>query len=95
MMHEEVEKYLAGAPCYIDISCSFRSLMKYCRSDDEDVVRIIKKHGTDRMLFATDCPWNSQTAYVRHFKELKGLTDDEKELILHGNAGRLLSSFPL
>ena len=95
MMHEEVEKHLAGAPCYIDISCSFRSLMKHCRSDDEDVVRIIKKHGADRILFATDCPWNSQSAYVRHFRELRGLTDEEKELILHANAERLLSSFPL
>lgn len=95
MMHEEVEKHLAGAPCYIDISCSFSSLMKFCRSTDEDVVRIIKKHGADRVLYATDCPWNSQSAYVKHFMEIEGLTDAEKEKILHSNAERLLSEFPL
>ena len=95
MMHKEVEKHLAGAPCYIDISCSFPSLMEFCNNTDEDVVRIIRKHGADRILFATDSPWNCQSAYVRHFRELDGLTAAEKEMILHSNAERLLSAFPL
>ena len=87
---KDVEKYLLGSSCYIDISCSFSSLQSFCNTDDEDVVNVIKKHGADRILFATDSPWNSQKAYVEHFKQLKGISDAEKELILYKNAERLL-----
>ena len=90
LMHEQVEKYLVGAPCYIDISCSFSSLSEYCDTTDEDVVRIIKNHGADKVLFATDCPWNGQKEYIEHFKALAGLTDNEKDMILYKNAERLL-----
>ena len=90
-MHKEVEKHLVGRSCYIDISCSFSSVKRYSDTDDEDVVRIIKNHGAERILFATDSPWNDQKAYVEHFKALKALSDKEKDLILFENAARLLS----
>ena len=87
---KDVEKYLLGSNCYIDISCSFSSLQSFCDTDDEDVVNVIKKHGADRILFATDSPWNNQKEYLEHFRQLEGITDYEKELILHKNAERLL-----
>ncbi len=90
-VHEDVEKYLLGSNCYIDISCSFSSLQSFCDTDDEDVVRVIHKHGADKILFATDSPWNDQRAYVEHFKALKGISDTEKEMILFRNAEKLLS----
>lgn len=90
-VHKEVEKYLIGTNCYIDISCSFASLGSYCDTSDEDVVKVIKSHGADKILFATDSPWNSQKEYLEHFKALQGITDKEKELILHKNAEALLS----
>ena len=89
-VYEDVKKYLLGTNCYIDISCSFRSLMSFCNTDDEEVLHVIRCHGADRILFATDCPWNSQADYMEHFRQMAGLTDKEKEMILHGNAQRLL-----
>ncbi len=89
-VYEDVKQYLIGTNCYIDISCSFRSLGSYCDTDDEEVLYVIKHHGADKILFATDSPWNSQQAFAEHFKQLKGLTDQEKNLILYENAQRLL-----
>ncbi len=86
----DVEKYLVGQNCYIDISCSFRDLGDFSDTTDEEIVRVIKNHGADKILFASDSPWNDQKAYIDRFSELDGLTDNEKELILSKNAGKLL-----
>ena len=87
---KDVERYLVGQNCYIDISCSFSDLGNFCETTDEEIVRVIKNHGADRILFATDSPWNDQKAYVDRFRDLKGLSDREKELILGRNAEELL-----
>lgn len=86
----DVEKYLVGQKCYIDISCSFSDLGNFSNATDEDVVRVIKNHGADKILFATDSPWNDQKAYVERVKSLKGISDTEKDMIFSGNARRLL-----
>lgn len=90
-VHKEVEKYLLGTNCYIDISCSFSSLMSFCDTTDEDVIEVIRKHGADKILFATDCPWNDQKAYLDHFRSLSGISDTEKDMILFRNAEKLLT----
>ena len=87
---KDVEKYLVGRNCYIDISCSFSGLGDFSDSTDEDIVRVIRNHGADKILFATDSPWNDQKAYTERFRSLKGLSDNEKEMILGGNAESLL-----
>ena len=87
----DVERYLVGQNCYIDISCSFADLGDFSESTDEDIVRVIKNHGADKILFATDSPWNDQRAYIERFRGLNGLSDNEKQMILGGNAERLLS----
>ena len=89
-VHSEVEKHLLGSNCYLDISCSFPELLKFCDTTDEDVVRVIRRHGADRLLFGTDSPWTDQQAALEHFRALKGITEKEKELILHKNAEKLL-----
>ena len=86
----DVEKYLVGQNCYIDISCSFSDLGNFSDAKDEDVIRVIKAHGADRILFATDSPWNDQKAYVERIKKLSGLSDTEKEMIFCINAEKLL-----
>ena len=86
----DVEKYLVGQDCYIDISCSFSDLGHFSDSSDADIVRVIKSHGADRILFATDSPWNDQKVYVERFRALEGLSDTEKEMILGANAEKLL-----
>lgn len=50
---------------------------------------IIKKHGTDRILFASDCPWDSAGETVKLIESLP-FTEDEKEKIYHLNAEKLL-----
>lgn len=86
----DAEKYLVGQNCYIDISCSFSGLGDFSDASDEDIVRVIKHHGADKILFATDSPWNDQKAYIERFLSLDGLSDSEKELILGKNAEQLL-----
>ena len=89
-VHSDVEKYLLGSCCYIDISCSFSELGSYCDTTETEVVSVIKKHGADRILFATDSPWNDQKAYLEHFKAIPELSDKEKDMILFKNAEGLL-----
>ena len=89
-VHSEVEKYLLGSNCYLDISCAFPDLLKFCDTTDDDVVKVVKKHGADRILFGTDSPWTDQQAAIGHFRALKGLTEKEKDLILFQNAQKLL-----
>ena len=55
----------------------------------QEFTRIIRTFGAERVLFGTDSPWSSQLDSVKEFESLE-LTDSEKELILFGNAARLL-----
>lgn len=87
---KDVEKFLVGQNCYIDISCSFSDLGSFSNSTDEDIISVIRRHGADRILFATDSPWNGQKEYVERFKALRGLSDAEKDMILGKNAEKLL-----
>ena len=87
---KDVEKYLVGECCYIDISCSFSGLGHFTDVTDDDIIRVIKNHGADKILFATDSPWNDQKAYIDRFMSLGGLSDKEKEMILHENAEKIL-----
>lgn len=80
---ELVEKLLVGENVYFDLA--------YCPNlaNKEQLIRIIKKHGADKILYATDYPWTNQKDtidYVRSFP----LSEKEKEDILYNNAARLL-----
>lgn len=57
--------------------------------DPKQCVRMIRRHGAEKILFATDAPWREPIDDVRAFLDLP-LTEDERELILHGNAEKLL-----
>lgn len=80
---DDVEKYIAGKTVWLDISYSLGKI------EDAQFVRIIRKHGSDHVLFATDSPWGGQRETFNHLKKL-GLTDQELELILYRNAKELL-----
>ncbi len=90
-VHEDVKKYLLGSNCYLDISCSFSELGSWCDTTAKEVTDVIKMHGADKILFATDSPWNDQKAYLEHFRALPDISDTEKDLILHRNAEKILS----
>ena len=87
-MCDDVEKHLAGTNCYFDLSHGF----EFCNKDQ--LLRIIKKHGVNRILFATDSPWRDQKDYVEKLKKLEGLSDNEKNMIFSQNAVRLLKIGP-
>jgi len=52
MCHEDVIKYLCGLPVYFDISFSYGTIALPM------IHKIIEKHGTDKLLFGSDSPWN-------------------------------------
>ena len=52
--------------------------------------KIISKHGSDRILFASDCPWQSPALIAQKIDSLD-ISDDDKENIFFKNACRLLN----
>ena len=60
------------------------------RCSDGLMEKIIKKHGTDRILFASDCPWQSSGKIKQKIERLD-LSSSDIEKILGGNAQRLLN----
>lgn len=79
---DDAEKYLVGTRVYIDTS-----LIGYYKQ--EQVVRILQNHAPDRLLFATDTPWDDQKTAVERFCALP-IADGLRQKILGENAVRLL-----
>ena len=96
---EDVTRYLAGAPVWLDTAFTIGPLTPHHAAKpgpysrltmtDADFLSLARKHGTKRILFATDSPWQEQPRYVERFGEL-GLSGEEYEDIMCGNALRLL-----
>ena len=84
MQWDEVERHLVGAPVYFDTAFTAGEI------SDEQALRIIRAHGADKVLFASDCPWHAPTEELAMLNRLP-LTDGERAAILHGNAERLLN----
>lgn len=78
-----VEELLAGGNVYMDTAF----LEDYI--SDAQLVRIIRKHGAEKILFGTDCPWSGQKESMERIRGLN-LTEQETEMILGGNAEKLL-----
>ncbi len=99
---DDVEKYVTGAPLWMDSAFTIGPITPYpgvapgpysqCTMDDDQFLRIARKHGMSRILFATDCPWQDQKRYVARFNELP-MTPEEKEMFFHGNAQHLLGPY--
>lgn len=83
-MADEVEQYLVGKDVYFDTSYVMDKM------DTEQFIRMVRNHGVDKILFASDSPWAGQKEYVDLFQKLP-LTEDEKMLIARGNACRILN----
>lgn len=90
---------LVGAPVYMDTAFCFGETTVYPpdpRSAEErrlgetgQLLRIIRAHGTDRILFGSDSPWTDPAAEIRKLRELP-LSEQDLDRILGGNAARLL-----
>lgn len=86
---DDVSLYLAGAPVYFDTAFSIGEY----GMEPEQFFALCRKHGTDRILFATDSPWSGQRSYVDTVRNLP-FTEEEKQAIFSENALRLLHSVP-
>lgn len=82
-MWDEVERYLVGRNVYFDISFSLGQL------PDEQFLRIVRSHGSDRILFASDSPWGGQEETLKRLLHFD-LTEKERSKILYKNASKLL-----
>ena len=52
-------------------------------------MKILEKHGSDKILFGSDAPWNEPSQDIELIKCF-GLTEDEEKAVLGENARKLL-----
>ncbi len=82
-MWDESEHVLIGQPLTLDLSHTLFWM------PDKQIVRMIKNHGADRIVFGTDGPWQDCGKVLDAFLRLP-LTTEEQQAILWENAVRLL-----
>lgn len=82
-MWDDVFRYLVGTEIYLDTACL--SLL----IQDDDYRKIIMDHGSDKILFGSDNPWESPADTLKKLKGLN-LPESDMENILHKNAERIL-----
>ena len=84
-MAEDVLEEVAGqADIYMDTA--------YCAEpwlDKGILKKIIRKHGAEKILFGSDYPWHMPSQEISLIRSLD-ISQEEKDMILGGNAGRLL-----
>lgn len=83
---DDVERELVGLPVYLDTSFAVGYM------PDEQFLRMVRRHGPERVLFGSDAPWQDQPATLARFLTLP-LTEVERRAMLWDNARRLLD-FP-
>ncbi len=80
---EDVEQLIAGENVYLDTAYIFGFI------DEDAFLRILEKHGADKVLFATDSPWSGQKESLAQLRRL--VSDQEcAEKILGKNAEDLI-----
>ena len=82
-MHEAVYEVLAGRNVYFDTSYVLDEM------DEEMLLKTLEKHGAEKVVFASDCPWKTPKAIYTKLLSL-GLSEDTLDKILYQNAAGLL-----
>ena len=82
-MTDEVERYLVGTEVSFDTAYVLKGLER------EQFVRVVRGHGVDKIIFATDCPWSNQKDDLDTVRSF-GLSEEELDKILCRNALRLI-----
>ena len=83
-MWDESERTLIGKNLILDLSHTLFWM------PDDQIVRMVKNHGADRVVFGTDGPWQEPAKVLDAFLRLP-LTEAEQKNILWENAARLLN----
>lgn len=93
---DEVEELLCGEKVYFDTSFSLNMPVSQEDPDkkrpvlsNEQFLRMVAKHGADRILLGSDSPWINQRLAVDVVRN-SGLSAEECEMICSGNARRIL-----
>lgn len=79
----EVLELLAGKNVYFDTAFTFHEI------EEELFKKILDKHGVDRVLFATDCPWRDIVDDVKILKSYN-LDRETYDKLFYKNALKLL-----
>lgn len=82
-MHNEVLERLCGENVYFDTAYILRQI------SDETFKETVKKHGDDRILFATDSPWSTASIDIGILSSF-GLGESSEKKIFSENAKKLL-----
>lgn len=80
---DDVEKYLVGTPVYFDTAYTVSCMER------EQLIRIIRNHGSEKILFGTDSPWRHQGKTAERLSKI-GLSNEELSNIFCKNAKKLL-----
>lgn len=113
---DEVEEHIVGRDVWLDTAFSLLPIQPASgtrREPDEDppllrtqFLRMVRRHGTDRILFGTDSPWEAQKETITALRamqlsenaaergsrssSMEGLTAEELSDILGNNGAELL-----
>lgn len=82
---DDVERFLVGEQVHFDASYVF----DIC--SDDQIERIIRNHGPQRIVWGSDFPWQPQSQGLAGVRRL-GLSEADKAAILGGNLMRLLDA---
>lgn len=80
---DEVEEHLVGTNVFFDTAFTVDFIPK------EQFLRIVRNHGSEKILYGTDSPWERQNHAAEYIEALP-LTREEKDNILFRNAMKLL-----
>jgi predicted TIM-barrel fold metal-dependent hydrolase len=85
----EIEEHLVpGDNLYLDTSNAYKSLSR------EEFLRLILRHGPNRILFGTDWPWfrhAEEVACIGALLQNAGFSADEQSKVFSGNIRRLMA----
>ncbi len=87
--YDEAEEKLCGQNVYLDTAYSLMHM------DVSQFVRMVHRHGADKVLFGTDAPWTRQKESLDRLLAVTGLSLREKQQILWENASFLLKIQPM
>ncbi|MDK2808998.1 MAG: uncharacterized protein PWP24_1735 [Clostridiales bacterium] len=81
---DEVEELLVGENVYFDTAYILKEI------EEERFLRILRAHGSNKVLFGSDLPWGGQAESLAYINKW-ALTDTERKNILYENASSLLN----
>ncbi|MBE6587975.1 MAG: amidohydrolase [Ruminococcaceae bacterium] len=80
---EAVIEHLCGLPLYFDTSFGYGTKPR------AEAMRIVERHGTDKLLFGSDSPWHTPAMELKLLATLE-LSGDELCDVTYNNAKKLL-----